>query len=256
MHRFGLKGLLAAVAALTFAASASATAVVPAASASIDWTTFGYQVFGLNGNTNPTFSFDVPSQSTNVYNNSTGDYSQDWSSPLSATEGVAFASASADALVAQFTSHPTVPVNNATAQRYGQFTLGSDAYVVFSVNAAASIDMNDPQGGDAYAWAYLTAEGPDMFGGPDTQSASTQKLVFANGLGNPLSQSGKLIASFSNLSGGDLIGTLNAAAITSSYGGTIIYLPVPEPGVNMMLLVGLALVGTMVSRRRSTPPRA
>ena len=77
------------------------SAKVTRSSASIDWTTFGFQVFGLNGNTNPTFSFDGPSQSTNVYTNSTSDYAQDWSSPLSATEGVAFASASADALVAQ-----------------------------------------------------------------------------------------------------------------------------------------------------------
>lgn len=256
MHRFGLKGVLAVFAALSFATSAQAVVSLPAASASIDWTTFSFQVFGLNGNATPTFSFDAGSQSTNVYTNGPSDYAQDWVTSLSATSGVAAASGSADALGAQFTSHPTVPANSATAQRYGSFTLGSNSFVVFSVNASAFIDMNVPQGGAAYAWAYLTADGPDMFGGPDTQSSSTQKLVFANGLGTPLSQSGRLFASFSNLSGGDLVGNLNAAAITNSYGGTIIYVPVPEPGATMMLLAGLALVGTVVVRRRSIPVRS
>jgi hypothetical protein len=258
MRATGLKNFLAAFAVALFGLNAHAVAVAPTASASIDWSTFSYQVFGLNGNPNPTFSFNEGSLSTNVNTTFPGpsDSSADWSTPLSVSSDVNFASANAGSLVAQFTTHPTVPSNSAQAQRYGSFTLGTDSYVVFSVMASASINMNTPAGGSAYAWAFLTADGPDMFGGPDTQTASTQKLVFSSGVGNPASQSGRLIASFSNLSGGDLVGTLSANAITSSYGGTIVLVPVPEPGMPALLLAGLALVGTVVARRRATPGRA
>ena len=249
----GVRRVLAALLVLGCAGGAQAVVSVPAATASVDWSSLSVQTFGLNGNLVPTFSFDVGSQFTYVsVNSGSSNSASDWTSPLSVVDGVSFASSSDSTLLSQFTSHPTVPANGSSASRNGTFALGSNSYVVFSVNASASIDMNVPAGGAAYAWAYLTADGPDMFGGPDLQSSSTQKLVFAQGLGMPLEQSGKLFASFSNFTGVDIVGNLYANAITNSYGGTIVIVPgVPEPGAYMMLLAGLALVGTVVIRRRA-----
>ena len=256
MRYSSIRHVLAALVVFVGAGGAGAVVPVPspAATASIEWATFTVQWFGVNGNLDPMFSFDSGSQSTNVNINFPGpsDVAADWTSPLSVAEGVSFASSSDSTLLSQFTSHPTVPANGSSASRNGTFTLGINSMVVFSVFASASIDMNAPPGGAAYAWAFLTAEGPDMFGGLDRQNSSTQKLVFAEGLGTPLEQSGRLFASFTNLSDGDIVGNLYANAITNSYGGTIVIVPgIPEPGTYAMLLAGLALLGTVAVRRRA-----
>ncbi len=260
MHRFGLKGLLAAVAALTFAASAPATAVVPAASASIDWTTFSYQLFSF-GNPTPTLTMDPLTQSTSIYaqqSENAADGVGDWTTgPLSVTDGVATASATSGMLSAQFTSLPPVPGLSAQSSRSGSFVLSANSYVVFSVNVDTTINMTAPTGGAAYAWSYLSAEGQDMFGGADTQRSTTDKISWAAGLGTPVQNSGTLYATFANLTAEDLSGTINAFAQVNSYGATIVFVPeVPEPGTYMMLLAGLALLGTVAARRNALPIRS
>ncbi|MCY7308350.1 MAG: PEP-CTERM sorting domain-containing protein [Rhodoferax sp.] len=254
MRYSSIRRVLAALVVFVGAGGAGAVVPSPAATASIDWATFNVQAFGVSGNSSPSFIFDTGSQNTYVNINfpGTSDSAGDWTSTLSVVGGVNSASSSASTLLSQFTSHPTVPENGSSVSRNGTFTLGSNSMVVFSVFASASIDMNAPLGGAAYAWAFLTAEGPDMFGGLDRQSSSTQKLVFAEGFGTPLVQSGKLFASFTNLSNGDIVGNLNANAIINSYGGTIVIVPgIPEPGTSAMLLAGLALLGTVAVRRRA-----
>ncbi|MFN0162347.1 MAG: PEP-CTERM sorting domain-containing protein, partial [Burkholderiales bacterium] len=94
-----------------------------------------------------------------------------------------------------------------------------------------------------------------MFGGPDTQRATTEKLVFATDPASGVSASGLLIASFSNLTSGDLNGNLFASATVGSYGGTI-GPPIPEPSAYLMMLAGLALMGGVVSARRRTAASA
>lgn len=251
---------LAACIAVAGLGSAHAVVATPAASATVDWSSFSYQLFSF-GNPTPTLTLDSLTQNTNIYaqqSENASDGAADWTTgPLSVTDGVATASATSGMLSAQFTSLPPVPNLSAQSSRSGSFVLSANSYVVFSVNVDTTINMTAPTGGGAYAWSYLSAEGQDMFGGVDTQRSTTDKISWAAGLGTPVQNSGTLYATFANLTAGDLSGTINAFAQVNSYGATIVFVPeVPEPGTYMMLLAGLALLGTVAARRNGLPIRS
>jgi hypothetical protein len=232
---------------LSSAAPSAVAVVLPPAFATVDWSSFSYQLFSF-GNPTPTLTWDY--QSSTAWTSQSATVSQpDWTTPDSTAGGVAVASFTSSTLEAQFSAHPTVANINAEAQRYGTFTLSAQSHVVFSVPVSVYIDMNVPTGGAAYSWSYLTASGPDPFGGPDEQNSSTGKVVFAQGAGFSQTQSGLLYASFSNLTAGDLSGNLYASAIVNSYGGTI-GPPIPEPSVSLMMLAGLLLMASVSSARR------
>ena len=251
---------LAACLAVGSVGSAHAVVATPAASATMDWSTFSYQLFSF-GNPTPTLTMDPLTQTTNIYaqqSENASDGVADWTTgPLSVIDGVATASATSGMLTAQFTSLPPIPGLSAQSSRSGSFVLSANSYVVFSVSVDTSINMTAPTGGAAYAWSYLSAEGQDMFGGADIQRSTTDKISWADELGTPVQNSGTLYATFANLTAGDISGTINGFAQVNSYGATIVFVPeVPEPGTYMMLLAGLALLGTVAARRKSLPIRS
>ena len=223
------------------------------AQATIDWATFTYQLFGIGGGAPGSLTWI--SQNTGVQmsnsNGSLSDGGSDWTSTFSVANGIVVSSASLTSLNSAFSATLPSASNLGQSNRYGTFTLSDQTLVVFSVDASASIDMTAPPGGAAYAWSVLSAEGGDMFGGPDQQRSETAKLVFGNGAGNPETQSGKLYASFSNLSGADLQGNLNTFTQVNSYGGTIVVV-VPEPETYMMFIAGLMVMGSIAMRRART----
>ena len=237
--------------ALLSSAAHAVLAPPPVASASIDWSTFEMKVI----DTNPTdgidavATFTIRDRTSDVYASITvpaSGSSADWTTFLSASDGVASATAQAGSLSAMFSSPPSALNAYAVSNRYGYFTLSTNTLVTFSVNASASIDMNVPLNGSAYAWASLQTDGPG-FDGADAQHSETSKLVFAQGAGSPLTQSGKLNASFYNGSGGNLDGTVHAFAQVNSNG--FIAAGVPEPETYALMLAGLGLMVFMARRR-------
>jgi len=250
-----LKSLASAALLSLSLVSASAQALMvtpPVASATFDWASFEYQVLSIGGPLDGGHQLTWLNQSTDVSADNfefVSDGSADWESLLNVVVGVAAAGASNSGLSAEFTQIPTSLNAYAQSNRYGSFTISAKSLVTFSVNASVSIDMSMPLNGNAYAWAVLDVDGPG-FGGDENspQHSGTQKLTFAQGLGMPQAQSGKLLASFINTTNEDMSGTLRAFATVSSYGFIAV---VPEPESYALMLAGLGLMA-FVARRRKT----
>ncbi len=246
MNRLLLSTLLASLMLQVTPASAT---LPTSADAYIDWSTFAIQIIDINGGTGGSLSWTF--QSSDVYvdaGSSVSNNSADWSTPLSAADGVAMANADVSSLQASFSTPPASLNAYAQANRYGYFSLTANTMAIFSVEASAYIDMNDPINGDAYAWAALDADGVGPFG-TDLQHGGTSKLAWAAGAGFPVTDSGKLYATFINLTNADMDGTVHAFTQVNKYG--VIAVAVPEPETYALMLAGLGLVGFMARRRKA-----
>jgi hypothetical protein len=248
-----LMKLTVIAAAMVISGSAFAVSAPPVASASIDWSTFSWQVFDTNPSDGVTAALTWNAQpsdvSTNVDNSYKNFNSSDWTSPISAVDGVASATVvSGGNLQATFSSLPTTLNANAWANHNGYFTLSANTLVTFSVMANTSIEMNSPINGSAYAWSGLDAYGPGPYGQANqNQTSSGSKISWASGLGNPVNDIGGINALFFNGTGSAMDGTIHAYANVTSYG----FIPaVPEPDTYGMMLVGLCLVGSIAKRRK------
>jgi hypothetical protein len=245
-----LKTIAAALCAATLALpSGIALAIVtPPATASIDWSTFSVQVFDMDPSDSITSALTWNYQSTwvsadagaSVSDSAFGSPPLAWISTLSVADGVASAMANASSLNAEFSASPASLNAWAQSNRDGGFSLTANTLAIFSVDASAYIDMNAPINGSAYAWARLGADGVGPFG-TDSQHSYGDKIAWANGVGNPpVTDAGKLYATFTNLTGSGMNGTVFGFATVNRYG----FIPVvPEPETWAMLLVGVGLVG-------------
>ena len=247
MKRILLPALLASLMLQVTPAMASAPSA--AAYANIDWSTFTVQIIDINGGTGGALTWtngktsDVNADAGNYANNS----SSDWSTYLSVIDDVASSSTDATSINANFSTSPTSLNAYAQANRFGYFTLTANTMAIFSVNANTNIDMSKPLNGDAYAWAALDADGVGPFG-TDLQHGGTSKIAFAAGVGSPVTDNGKLYATFTNLTAVDMDGTVHAFTQVNKYG--VIAFAVPEPETYAMMLAGLGLVGFMARRRK------
>lgn len=235
--------------AAAFAVTDSSSAAT--ATAAIDWSTFTSQVFDVNplDGVVSALTWGALNTGVNVIAGSyTGDYSSDWTTSVSATQDLGYASADASNVFAGLTSIPTSDVT-AWSNRSGDFTLTAKSIAVFSVDADTFIDMSQPVGGGAYAWTQLRVEGTGPFG-TDNQHSYGEKIVWADG--TPLHDSGKLYAIFTNLNDSDMTGSVSGFAQVSSYGGASVA-AVPEAQTWAMLVVGLGLVGLRLSGRARKP---
>ena len=226
-----LKTLMAIV-GLSAALPAAAFVATPPATAFIDWSTFNVQLFDLDLlATSPAIAWT--NKWSYVSANSASDSAGDWTSPISALNGVASATADSSEVRAEFSAVPTVLNSSASIYRNGTFTLTANTIAVFTVDVSTSIDMNAPINGSAYAWTYFRVDGNGALGTADPlQHSGTESLSWANGLG-PVSDARTLQATFLNLTGNEMTGTLSAYATVNKYG----FIPVvPEPENYAMML--------------------
>lgn len=242
-----LNKIAMALSAITLALpSAGAFAIVtaPVATASIDWSTFSTQVIDVNPLdsvlsvlTWGTYRSEVNADA-GVY---ADDFSSNWTASLSAVDGVASAAADTSSLTAQFSAAPSSLNAVAGSNRNADFIITAKTIAVFSVDASTYIDMNVPMNGGAYAWAQLQADGVGPFG-TDSQHSSGDKIAWATGIGSPVTDSGKLYASFINLTDSDMSGSVAGFSQVNTYGVAAVA-AVPEAQTWAMLVVGLGLVG-------------
>ena len=176
--------IVVAIAALASALPAASALPPPSgtAMATIDWTSFKYTLVNTTGST-PNYGDDGDIQfldkksKVDVSPFSPSDAGEDvyeapnWTSSLNIHNGFAAAMANASILSAQFTSLPTSLSSRAEARREGSFTLQANTLVTFYVDVSTFIDMDKPLNGDAYAWAYLSVDGPGVRGGEQGQHA-------------------------------------------------------------------------------------
>ena len=225
--------------------------VQPPAFASIDWSTFSYQLIDTNplDGVLPTIEFLNQNSNTSASASSYDAASAaDWSSDLSSASGSASATIGAGGLNAQFTALPSTLNTFAQASRTGSFIVSANTLVTFSVAAAIGVNLPVPLNGSAYSWSRFSISGPGFTGNPNQlQQSVTELLLFADGSGVPRTQDGVLLGSFYNGSGGNLTGQINAFSQVNSNG----FIPVvPEPETYAMLLAGVGLLAA-VARRRS-----
>jgi hypothetical protein len=162
---------------------------------------------------------------------------------------------------------------------FNTFTLSANTKVTFSTTASAqvrtSMGYNLDADQDEYAYAHLLLAVGGSVGGQDQYDVQERELfatfnVRDDGTTEGVSDSwsGLLSASFSNTSGVDAFGEMQAFVSTEGYSATWdgvtpelspILSPVaavPEADTYAMLLAGLALVGGVARRRRKTGEQA
>lgn len=147
---------------------------------------------------------------------------------------------------------------------FNTLTLSANTKVTFSTTASAqastSMGYNLDADQDEYAYAHLLLAVSGSVAGVDQHDVQERELTATfdvrddgTTMGVSDSWSGLLSASFSNTSGVDAFGELQA--FVSTEGHSAVWdgvTPVPEPETYAMMLGGLALVGCAARRRNKT----
>ncbi len=214
-------------------------AAVPIAEASIDWTSFSYQLFDLDpfDGVAPSLAWGDRGSITNT-GDGTYDYAYDWSSPAESSNGVSVASVTESSLTVSNYGYRINNLYGSSAQRYGDFTLSAMTLVVFEVAGSMSVAaVSNPS---ALAGASVQLSVSDYNLDPYSFNYSVLNVSNYDAL---LSKSGVLTTSFANITG---------AALTAQMGAYVqlyVSAPVPEPHAYGMLLAGLAVVAPLTRRR-------
>ncbi|NGZ86072.1 PEP-CTERM sorting domain-containing protein [Duganella aceris] len=151
---------------------------------------------------------------------------------------------------------------------FNTFTLSANTKVTFSTIASAqvatSMGYNLDADQDEYAYAHMllavsgSVAGQEQFDGQERELFATFN-VRDDGTTEGVrdSWSGLLSASFSNTSGVNAFGEMQAFVSTEGYSAVWDGVtPVPEPETYAMLLAGLALVGGVARRRKTAGDQA
>ena len=132
----------------------------------------------------------------------------------------------------------------------GDFTLTANTRVVFSAFANLNVNVDAPAIEFGAAQASVLVEGPE----PDGSGFQTNGEFLFLDIGGidfaqRFSNSDLLIASFTNLTGGNLAGQFGREAAVVGNSASV----VPEPETYAMMVAGLGLLGFMLRRRARLP---
>ena len=220
--------------ALLMSHATSASAQATSSGAALDWTSFRATTNDLG------FAFLADSSYGTTVTAFTQAFAPDATSAIAAGNAGLGLSATADsktlaATIASLSGQGYVP-RSADVNRTADFLLDNNSSVTFSINGTVSTSDGANAGTTSFA-------GLSVLGGDLGYYLSSLGLT-ANGALQ--SQNGLLSVTVTNTSGSaivgflDVEGTVNVAQITA----------VPEPATASLLLVGLAMGGFLVVRRR------
>lgn len=219
--------------------------VPPVAQASIDWTSFSYQLFDLDPldgvEASLSWLYQASGISLEYVSSSYWSSSEGWTPALQSSDGVSEATADASSLTALAYGYaPSESHVGTYVHRWGGFTLSAKTLAVFSVSSSVSVVPDSNFYTYGYATAYLSVD--DYNSDPYYSSSSALTVTDYDGLPN---KSGTLSANFVNLTDSERSGSLGASVQVQ------VTAAVPEPHTYGMLLAGLAVI-FQVARRRCT----
>lgn len=226
------KGLVALV------MTTSAYALGPQFEASMNWGSFEATLFDLDPNDAVTPSLQWTSQTTgaSVLMNGTlftATPANDFTSLVSVDDGLRFAGGDASVISASGSGlDQTLFFLEINAARYGKFTLSPKTRVDFTLPVSASA-LGIPSGISFLGGMYMSADFTSFDSADITEGQTISGRILSVTFANP--------------------DTVEAVGVSFSSGIIINAnpVPVPEPGVWVLMFAGLGLIATGSMRRRS-----